>query len=444
LNRDEGGAVLAIVALSMIALLGMAVLVVDVGGLLLAKRKMVTAADSAALAAAQECASDRLTHDFNSAKNEAFAVAKANGAIAGKIALISGSCPGNGGRVSARYRFREDLSFAPILGLGENLTVSSSAEAIWGAAGSATATPPMNLYADPGGQTFPCAFEAHHPCNFWLDNSSPFAESSSNWSFLALEAPGWPADQAGNSATRTCNNSGSAADLPRWTAGLETRLVGNPTYVCAIKGSFGGSGGTPAQGSAIHQALLAMKGKIFHFPVTDPSLEPDNTTHPGNEKFAVVGFTVLRITEVFTGPENSGSTGNCPTPGAPFVFTEAPPVKTFNASLLSATCLATLPAGSVLDDPVIRDRSSGNKIPASSYVWNSATKTITITNFPNNGVRDVLISFPWGAPGPCGFHSDPNGFCVVTQWVGNRLGGGLPNPDPNAPNFGLGAIRLVQ
>src|SRR3989337_1904714 len=55
-RNDERGATIALVAICMMAFMGMVVLVVDVGGLLTLRRRMVTAADSAALAAAQSCA----------------------------------------------------------------------------------------------------------------------------------------------------------------------------------------------------------------------------------------------------------------------------------------------------------------------------------------------------------------------------------------------------
>jgi Flp pilus assembly protein TadG len=53
--RGEDGATLVILVLVLVALFGMMVLVVDVGGLLWARRGMVNASDAAALAAAQSC-----------------------------------------------------------------------------------------------------------------------------------------------------------------------------------------------------------------------------------------------------------------------------------------------------------------------------------------------------------------------------------------------------
>ncbi len=54
-TQEEEGAVLVIVTLSLIALFGLMVLVVDVGSLLFTRRALVNAADAAALAAAQSC-----------------------------------------------------------------------------------------------------------------------------------------------------------------------------------------------------------------------------------------------------------------------------------------------------------------------------------------------------------------------------------------------------
>ncbi len=56
LHHDQEGVTAIIVALCLIALFGMLVLVVDVGGLLWKRREMVSGADAAALAAAKTCA----------------------------------------------------------------------------------------------------------------------------------------------------------------------------------------------------------------------------------------------------------------------------------------------------------------------------------------------------------------------------------------------------
>ena len=439
MRGDENGAVLAIVALSMLALMGMAVLVVDVGSLLLAKRKMVTAADSAALAAAQECAADPANgHSLATAQSEAGSVASANEAAEGKIAVTSGSCGTARGTVAARYRVAQNLYFAPILGLGRNMTVSAPASAIWGPAQGAGSTPPVNLNTEPGGATFPCAFDPSHPCNFWADNSDPDSSSTSNWSFLALEPPEWPADVAGNGRDRTCPNN-DFNKIGDWTAGRQTRLVARPTYVCLLNGRGGAS-----PRSQQFQALKRMEGKTFQFPVSDPDLQ---VTTQGREKFAVVGFTTLKVIRVLQGtdPEISGLSGTC-TP-VQHTFLEPPPAggDSYNAGPLYDACAAAAPANAVVSNPIIR-RVTGNRTYTApgDFTWDSSTKMITgFKDFNNQGERAVEIYFTWATPGPCGFQSpDPNSFCIVTEWRGNQLGG--TDPDPDAPDFGLRAIRLSE
>ena len=54
-HDDEDGAVLLIVVFALVAMVGMLVLVVDLGSLVSTRRAAVTAADAAALAAAQSC-----------------------------------------------------------------------------------------------------------------------------------------------------------------------------------------------------------------------------------------------------------------------------------------------------------------------------------------------------------------------------------------------------
>ena len=61
LHQDQEGVTAVIVALCLIALFGMLVLIVDVGGLLWKRREMVSGADAAALAAAKTCSVPAVT-----------------------------------------------------------------------------------------------------------------------------------------------------------------------------------------------------------------------------------------------------------------------------------------------------------------------------------------------------------------------------------------------
>ena len=143
LHGDESGVTLVIVALCLIALFGMLVLVVDVGGLLLNRREMVNASDAAALAAAKSCilppskdprspeqAADEFAFDNSSRAQTA----------AANITQISGCDTSATGYVSVQYSANQHLFFAPVLGAGTDRSVSTTATAIWGPAGAANPT----------------------------------------------------------------------------------------------------------------------------------------------------------------------------------------------------------------------------------------------------------------------------------------------------------------
>ena len=59
LHDDQSGAVLALYAIALVAILGMLALTLDLGRAVAVKRDMVNGADAAALGAAQECATQR-------------------------------------------------------------------------------------------------------------------------------------------------------------------------------------------------------------------------------------------------------------------------------------------------------------------------------------------------------------------------------------------------
>jgi uncharacterized membrane protein len=92
-NREEG-VTLVIVTLCLVALFGMLVLVVDVGGLLLNRREMVNASDAAALAAAKSCilpaTKDPLLPEEAADKYAADNSSKAKVALPGNVLQISG------------------------------------------------------------------------------------------------------------------------------------------------------------------------------------------------------------------------------------------------------------------------------------------------------------------------------------------------------------------
>src|SRR5207253_704608 len=130
LHGDERGAVAAIVVISMIALLGMCVITVDLGGMLTQRRRMVAGADSAALAAAQSCATQRP----NEAQTQAdtFALDNQPGATNTGFATQGCSSQQASGTVTVSYKAPISLQFAPVLGLPSQTNVGASATSEWG------------------------------------------------------------------------------------------------------------------------------------------------------------------------------------------------------------------------------------------------------------------------------------------------------------------------
>ena len=138
LRDEEQGAVLAIVAISLIVLLGMLVLTFDLGRGVALKRNMVNAADAAALAAARECG---LAKGEVSAKQAAgVLVADNNGAatVTGfKIDPNPAVCSGAGNpdpdgknTVTVTVTVPQQYFFAQIFGFNSG-TVVASATAEW-------------------------------------------------------------------------------------------------------------------------------------------------------------------------------------------------------------------------------------------------------------------------------------------------------------------------
>ena len=143
LRREEDGAVLLVVALSLVVLVGMSVLAVDLGRMVADRRSLVRSADSAVLAAAQQCAM---------ANGEAAAVAAADanaglnqpGVVRTAWEIDAEECDdasldGLHG-VHVGYEHEMELFFAPIFGF-DSATVGGSATAVWGPAQNASMTP---------------------------------------------------------------------------------------------------------------------------------------------------------------------------------------------------------------------------------------------------------------------------------------------------------------
>ena len=202
---DERGATLVIVTLCLIALFGMLVLVVDVGGLLWKRRELVNGSDAAALAAAKTCATDPLL-DPQSPGTVAddWAAQNVGGTVTGGIVDSLGCDPRTpgGGFVTVRYSSDQSLFFAPVLGFGDSNGVTTEATAAWGSLGSGRAVPiVLESSQFQGPCDIPDNVDPGDECSFWYNNG-PFAIGDSNWGFLNLDK--WDVPLQRNVCSQSC------------------------------------------------------------------------------------------------------------------------------------------------------------------------------------------------------------------------------------------------
>jgi hypothetical protein len=152
-RRDDTGAVMVFVGITMVVLLGMGALVIDVGQLYAEKRELQNGADAAALAVAQDCAGGDCLQEMTTAGTYAD-----DNAHDGEAAVdeVCGSGPGldpcatptadvpasNWVKVTTATPDDDkvDLAFAPILGHDTGET-DAIAIATWGGAGQAATIP---------------------------------------------------------------------------------------------------------------------------------------------------------------------------------------------------------------------------------------------------------------------------------------------------------------
>ena len=144
---DEDGAILVIVLLSLIALFGMMVLVVDVGSVLFTRRALVNAADAAALAAAQSCGQKEGMGAANAQASQYTVANESGAAVASGFPKYFPSCDNPWGFVRVRVATNRPLYFAPVLGLDSETPVATEAVASWGGAGAGEKVAPLMLSA---------------------------------------------------------------------------------------------------------------------------------------------------------------------------------------------------------------------------------------------------------------------------------------------------------
>ncbi|HEX9697624.1 MAG TPA: hypothetical protein VGB64_15080 [Actinomycetota bacterium] len=152
IRRDERGATAVIVAVSLTAVLGAAVLSIDSGSVWRTRRNLITDTDAAALAAARyldaqgarACDATAITD----ARSEASGIVAANDAQSTldgfTVTPTGGDCAAESGRVRVDGRLTAQLSFAGIFGIG-SVPVASSSIAQWGPLSAATGMRPIGI-----------------------------------------------------------------------------------------------------------------------------------------------------------------------------------------------------------------------------------------------------------------------------------------------------------
>jgi hypothetical protein len=413
-RRGEEGAVLVIVTLLLLALLGMVTLTVDVGALLTRRRQLVTAADAAALAAAQSCGRKE---GEALATAQALSYTEANGGSTASIPtgypIYEPSCNHAAGRVTIRVEATQSLFFGPVLGTGRSAPVAAEAVAFWGGVSGGDFVPFMLSE----GQLLHCGFtdavftstefpdevRTGETCTFWMDNKEGYG--SSQWAMLNLNTAesdrwGWnvPADHGG------CVPANTEETL-RWieegASGLTLEFPA-PTYVCVDTGAS-----PPA-----FQALAAQVGTVRLFPVSDPGVPVADWSSysayiPEGGPF---GYTDVRL-EQLDPPDDPAAND----PATPY------------------------PHGQVnkAGEPCPPPCASGS----SGYGSNGPVDKFDIVGF----AKLEIVSVQRGNQGgevTCGMPRDPNAWCLRVRWVDYFTE--AMAPEGSGDNFNVTVIRLIR
>ncbi len=479
LHGQEDGATLIIVVLCLIALIGMVVLVVDVGGLLLNRREMVNASDAAALSAAKSCVLPA-SKDPRTAEQAADELATSNSARSQtggvNILQVSGCDTSATGYVTVQYGANQQLFFAGIFGAGQG-HITTQATAIWGPAGAANPMP-IVVYE----QSFNnCKLELQTDptdprCYVWEDNNNVNGPQSS-FGLLDLRTDN-PTKYGWNSnAGAACSDPGGLVDS--WISNYPDSSVGdlplnwpNPTYVCRVSGNRQSTWTDLAKLKDDDDSIdLNDDEDILLFPINRC-----DTTLPGNlggqllsgstaeatcpqtpGQYDIIGYFAAKLKEVYkpNDPAVQGGSGTCskqrmmPGPNNPFSL------DTFGMDSVSfpPSCFTSRP--DAISNIQIR-RASGTPnpqpvqcavvpLPSCDWTYDAATRMVTWNVAgPAKDDANFTVSFDWQTAGACGVPPGVNnsGHCLILQPVELRIGGIAPGG--GNPNSNVRAYKLCE
>jgi Flp pilus assembly protein TadG len=408
--HGESGATMLVMAIALVAMLGMVALVVDVGGMLITRRRLVTAADSAALAAAESCAKGDV--DGAGAQADSFAADNVPESVRDQFTV--NGCGDGAGTVTVAYHAPRSLYFAPVLGFGSTATITATSQASWAPAAGAPAIP-IEVSTKDG--VFPCMGQDFGTeCNYWHDQSNTPSPNDSDWGFMNF-------DQWDVTPSTSCHNPGTG-NLQQWIhVGEDKKLEDpGPTYVCVSHGH---------EDTTWSGALRREIGQLKVFPVNDPD---QAIWDSGNQKYAIVGFAELRIKDVLRGdnPVAYGSSSTCTT-NHDFTTGEV-----FDLDTVTGSGCPNGVSPQALYNLKLTGPNGNHPVDPTYYRYDDATHQITWLTVPFNGIKVV---FDWSTGGgKCGIHApDSNAVCVVATWEGYQIGG---DEGVGGLDFGLRTIRL--
>ena len=330
IHRDERGATLAFVAVTIFVLIGVTALAVDFGALYMDRRRLVNASDAAALAAAITYAKK----DAACGTNDAPAQAQANSlATANASNAKPDDRPGQTPytvncatkTVTVQYYLTHDYYFAGAIGFSSTPVVTK-ATAHWGPAAGAGGVLPIMVNM---GRLSTCQIPGTvqgTECWFYVDNN---ALSNASWALMNVQPNCADGKYGWNVSATVCPSRVSTPDptyncptfsnqelqnvVNNGSPSLSMRTPPQATYVCTVTGNH----------ASVFDNMGSLQGKLRLFPVNDETKQvtvggkpcPYPCADTQHLFFAIVGFIQMKVLNVWKGTGNSGwDDVHCPGP----------------------------------------------------------------------------------------------------------------------------------
>jgi Flp pilus assembly protein TadG len=431
---DEDGAVAVIVVISIVAVFAMVVLTIDVGNLLFERRRMVNAADAAALAAAQTCADSADTQDPRAVADE---YAQDNVPDAARLAYADEGCKTSTGRVTVSYTESENLFFAPVIGGGETGTITTEATAEWLAGGATNPVPfVISAGAFQSGNCDVPNVPVDTVCHFWEDNSGGGAGGfgGSSFGYIDVNPDAFnvtnPHTCASNSEKDSLKDYAEAGGYDGRNGELPELNYPEPTWACGTNGLVTGT----------FEVFAENKGEILAFPVVDTTVVTQGSFVLA---WNVIGFVKMELVDVIRAKDGAagGSAGSCE---ASIPMSAATVNSTHTLSVFGAEgCPNSTSALDQVSDLQLRGCGNGPSSPCTlgpDYTLVPSTGVPQQVKFSRSMSNSIQVQFDWEYFGVCGPPATNNsGYCFLLKWKGVQLGN-----VPGGQNFGLVRVRLCD